>query len=253
PLWTDERFSLTESQSVDRPVLRASEVFESSALRRSDDLLNVARASARLDQPAYIAFLVPWTRLFGVSELSLRFPSALAGAATVVLVFLAGRHLVGARAALLAAMFVAVSPLHVDMSREARTYALTVLLFAASLGAMLAAESSPSRPRALLAGVLAGAAGVFHLLAAAMLLPQALWWAVKKPEGRRTWLAVAGVVVAWLAAIPIGIRESVVTAHRDSGLALQHPPPEESEWALPTTPSSLAAAAAHAATRLVGL
>lgn len=253
PLWTDERFSLTESQSVDRPALAKSVVFDSSALTRSDDLLNVARASARLDQPAYIAFLISWTRLFGVSEFALRFPSAIAGALTVPLLFLAGRRLVGASAAFLAALLVAVSPLHVDLSREARTYSLTLALFVASLGAMVAAERSASWFRALLSGALAGVVGVFHLLASVMLLPQALWWAAKRPEGRRTLLAVAGIVLAWLAAMPIGIGQSVVTAHRDSGLALQHPPPEEREWARPTTAFTLAAGAAHAATRLVGL
>jgi hypothetical protein len=253
PLWTDERFSLTESQSVDRPPLAPSHVFDSSALRRGDGLLDVARASARLDQPAYIAFLIPWTRVFGVSEFWLRFPSAIAGAVTVPLVFLAGRRLVGASGAFLAALLVAVSPLHVDLSREARTYALSLALLVASLTVMIAAERHPSGIRAVLAGLLAGGAGVFHLLASTMLLPQAAWWAAKRPDGRRTLLAVAGVVLAWLAALPIGIRQSVLTAHRDSGLALQHPPPEEREWARPTTPFTLASAAAHAATRLVGL
>lgn len=252
-LWTDERFSLTESQSVDRPVLPPSQVFESSALKRSDGLLSVARASARVDQPAYIAFLISWTRLFGVSEVSLRFPSAIAGALTVPLVFLAGRQLVGASAAFLAALLVAVSPLHVDLSREARTYALTLALFVGSLAAMMATERRASRPRALLSGLLAGAVGVFHLLAAVMLVPQACWWALKRPPRRRTLLVVTGIVLAWLAALPIGIGQSVATAHRDSGIALQHPPPEEREWARPTTAGTLAAGLAHAATRLVGL
>jgi 4-amino-4-deoxy-L-arabinose transferase-like glycosyltransferase len=253
PLWTDERFSLSETQSVGRQLLPVSQEFESSALVRPTGLLNTIRTSARLDQPAYIAVLTPWTRMFGVSEAALRFPSVIAGVLTVPLLFLAGRRLVGPSAALVAALVVAVSPLHVDLSREARTYAVTLALLVASLLAMVVAEASDRWGRAFLSGILAGAVGVFHLLAAAMLLPRALWWAANGTARRHTPAVLAGVALAWLAATPIGIWQSVLTAHRETGIALQQPPPEERDWARPATAFNIAAGVSHGATRLVGL
>jgi hypothetical protein len=118
---------------------------------------------------------------------------------------------------------------------------------------MIVAEASDRWGRAFLSGILAGAVGVFHLLAAAMLLPRALWWVARGTARRHAPAVLAGVVLAWLAATPIGIWQSVLTAHRETGVALQHPPPAERDWARPATPFNLAAGVAHGATRLVGL
>jgi hypothetical protein len=141
----------------------------------------------------------------------------------------------------------------VGLSREARTYAITVALLVGSMVAMGAAEASERRTRAFLAGVLAGAAGIFHLLAAAMLLPWALWWAAKGTGRREAAAVLAGIALAWLAATPIGIWQSVLTAHRETGIALQQPPPEEKDWARPATVSNIGSGVGHGAARLVGL
>jgi len=74
-------------------------------------------------------YLIAWldARVLGSGELALRLPSALAGVATVPVAWAIGRELAGRRAGLIAAALVAVNPLFVWYSQEARAYALFVL------------------------------------------------------------------------------------------------------------------------------
>lgn len=76
--------------------------------------------------------------VFGVDELAGRFFAGVFGAATIPLVWRAGRLAAPATpAATAAALLLALSPLHVYYSREARPYALLVFLTAAVLVAIL--------------------------------------------------------------------------------------------------------------------
>ena len=65
--------------------------------------------------------------LLGEDELSLRLPFAVIGVLTVPALAIAGRRLVGATPAVLAASLLAVHPWHVYWSQNARGYALVVL------------------------------------------------------------------------------------------------------------------------------
>lgn len=75
----------------------------------------------------YFLLLYPMAALGG-DEWMLRLPSALAGIASIFLVWAIGRELFDERTGLLAALFVVLSPLHVWYSQEARFYALVGLL-----------------------------------------------------------------------------------------------------------------------------
>ncbi|HEV2722097.1 MAG TPA: glycosyltransferase family 39 protein [Thermoanaerobaculia bacterium] len=86
--------------------------------------------------PLYYATLLA-ARAFGHNELAGRLPAALFGLATIPIVFLAARAVGGWAAGIAAAIVLAVSPLHVYYSREARPYALLMLLTALLLFAML--------------------------------------------------------------------------------------------------------------------
>jgi hypothetical protein len=86
--------------------------------------------------PLYYVLAWVWAKAFGHGEIGLRSLSALAGTATVPVTFLAGTTLVGRRAGVAAAGFVAVSPLLVWYSQEARAYALAVLLCGISFAAL---------------------------------------------------------------------------------------------------------------------
>lgn len=78
--------------------------------------------------PIYYALVGLWMEWFGESDVSLRLPSALAGAATLPLLFDLGRRLVNRRVGWMAAILLAVHPLHIFYSREARVYALLLML-----------------------------------------------------------------------------------------------------------------------------
>jgi hypothetical protein len=65
---------------------------------------------------------------WGQDEVSLRLPFVVVGAATVPLLGLCGRHLVGATPAVLAAGVLAVDPWHVFWSQNARGYAIVVMM-----------------------------------------------------------------------------------------------------------------------------
>jgi 4-amino-4-deoxy-L-arabinose transferase-like glycosyltransferase len=77
--------------------------------------------------PLYYALIGVLMRLFGESDLVMRLPSAVIGAATVPAVFALGRRFFGRGTGYAAAVLLAVHPLHVFYSREARVYPLLVL------------------------------------------------------------------------------------------------------------------------------
>lgn len=83
--------------------------------------------------PLYYALAWVWTQATGTGEYGLRSISALAGVATVPVVYLIGLELRGRRAGLTAAALAAVNPMLLWYSQEARGYALLVLLCSLSL------------------------------------------------------------------------------------------------------------------------
>jgi uncharacterized membrane protein len=83
--------------------------------------------------PLYYALAWIWTQITGTGPWGLRSLSALAGVATIPVAFLIGRELRDRRAGLLAAALVAVNPMLIWYSQEARAYALLVFFCALSL------------------------------------------------------------------------------------------------------------------------
>ncbi|HEU4599775.1 MAG TPA: glycosyltransferase family 39 protein [Solirubrobacterales bacterium] len=83
--------------------------------------------------PLYYALAWVWTQVWGTGEWGLRSLSALAGVATVPVAYLIGRELHGRRAGLLTAALVAVNPMLLWYSQEARAYALLTLFCAVAL------------------------------------------------------------------------------------------------------------------------
>jgi uncharacterized membrane protein len=86
--------------------------------------------------PTYFLVMWVWARLFGEGELALRTVSALAGILTIPLAYAVGREVLprrGHTVGLVAALLVAVHPMLVWYSQEARPYALLACFGAASL------------------------------------------------------------------------------------------------------------------------
>ena len=95
--------------------------------------------------PLYLVCTWVWSHLVGNTEVGLRSLSALFGTATIPLVYAAAVTRVSRRAALLAALFVAVSPFAIWYSQEARSYAMFGALCMLSLLCVLRAIDSPGR------------------------------------------------------------------------------------------------------------
>jgi mannosyltransferase len=155
-------------------------------------------------------YLIAWVdvRIFGDGAIALRFPSALAGVATVPVVWaicqrLAGRFGAGRRAAIIAAAIVAVDPLFVWYSQEARAYGLFVLLGALAMLGFVRVLEAPTRGR-LVAFALAGALALLtHYFAIFLLVPMALWLVRDERTRRRALPALAAIGVVGLALVPL--------------------------------------------------
>lgn len=83
-----------------------------------------------LHPPLYYTVLWIWSGIFGISEISIRLPSVFFGVATIFIVYLVGKKLFSRRVGFIAALLLAINPLHVYYSQEARMYSLATLLVA---------------------------------------------------------------------------------------------------------------------------
>jgi mannosyltransferase len=150
-------------------------------------------------------YLIAWAdvRLFGDGTLALRLPSALAGALTVPVVWAIGQQLAGRRVALIAAAIVAVNPLFVWYSQEARAYGVFVLMSALAMLLFVRALDEPT-PRRLAAFALAGALALLtHYFAVFLLIAMALLLLRDRARRPAAVAAVAALAVVGLALLPL--------------------------------------------------
>lgn len=155
--------------------------------------------------PLYYALAWVWTQVTGTGEFGLRSLSALAGVATVPVVYLIGLELRGRRAGLMAAALAAVNPMLLWYSQEARAYSLLVLLCAVSLLYCLRALRY-GRPRDLtLWGVASGLALATHYFAIFPILAELAL--LLRRRGRATLHGFWIVAVACLLLAPLAIHQ----------------------------------------------
>jgi 4-amino-4-deoxy-L-arabinose transferase-like glycosyltransferase len=175
--------------------------------------------------PLYYALAWAWTQLTGTGEFGLRSLSALAGVATVPVAYLLGAELRGRRAGLVAAALVAVNPMLLWYSQEARDYALFSFLTAlAALYFVRALDGSPDVPgfrgpygslghgtsrggrRDLtLWGIVSALALATHYFAVFPVGLEALW--LLRRRGRATFAGLSIVVATGLALAPLAIHQ----------------------------------------------
>jgi hypothetical protein len=119
-----------------------------------------------------------------------------------------GGELAGRRAAVLAAALVAVNPLFVWYSQEARAYALFTLMAALAMLCFLRAERQPTRAN-MAAFALTGALALLtHYFAVFLLIPMVLWLlfaptASRSAVRRAALPAVAALAIVGLALLPL--------------------------------------------------
>jgi uncharacterized membrane protein len=168
-----------------------------------DDMLRAVKGSES-NPPLYYVLAWGWAKAFGSGEIGVRSLSALFGAATVPVAFLAGREAVSERVGLIAAAIAAVNPMLIWYSQEARSYALLVLLCAVSLYFFLRALRT-ARGRDLAFWALASAGALCsHYFAVFAVTIEAAWLLLAlRPRWRAVLPAVAAVGLVGLALLPL--------------------------------------------------
>jgi uncharacterized membrane protein len=86
--------------------------------------------------PGYYFLMLPWSKVFGASLQSLRFPSAFLGAIAVPLLFVLARRLEGTIIAMFAATWLTFHGTHVLLSRHARMWTLCTAMALVSVWAL---------------------------------------------------------------------------------------------------------------------
>jgi len=150
-------------------------------------------------------YLVAWadTRVLGSGEVALRLPSALAGIATVPVAWAIGRELAGRRAAIVCAALVAVNPLFVWYSQEARAYGLFVLMAALAMLCFLRALREPTRGRMAAFAATGALALLTHYFAVFLLIGMALWLAWDRRTRRAALPALGVLALVGAALLPL--------------------------------------------------
>jgi 4-amino-4-deoxy-L-arabinose transferase-like glycosyltransferase len=110
-------------------------------------------------------------RLFGFSSFSMLLPEALSGIASVLLLHNLVKRTLGHRAALLAALMLALTPIFVAMSRFNNPDALLVLCEVAAAWALVRALESGRTRHVVLCGVFVGLAFNVKMLQAYLIVP----------------------------------------------------------------------------------
>ncbi|HEX7592964.1 MAG TPA: glycosyltransferase family 39 protein, partial [Anaerolineae bacterium] len=114
PLWWDEGYSIFFATRDFRTMLE--------------------RTAVDIHPPLYYALLQIWMAFAGTSQVAARLLSVVIGVAAIPLIYLLAIKLFAQRrVALIAALLLAVSPLHIYYSQEVRMYGLVTLLCLASV------------------------------------------------------------------------------------------------------------------------
>ncbi len=167
------------------------------------EMLHAVKASES-NPPLYYVLAWGWAKVFGTGEVGLRSLSALFGAAAVPVGYLVGRQLATRRAGLILAATIAVNPMLIWYSQEARSYALLVFFGALALYFFVRALDS-GRGRDLAFWAVASALALCsHYFAVFAIAIEAAWLLVAlRARWRLVLPALAGVGGAGLALLPL--------------------------------------------------
>jgi 4-amino-4-deoxy-L-arabinose transferase-like glycosyltransferase len=170
--------------------------------------------------PLYYALAWLWTRPFGSGEVWLRSLSALAGTASILTVYLGARALpLPRRAGLVAAALVAVSPVLVWFSQDARAYALVFLFGSLSFLFFARARRGSGRRDLLWWAVFSSLAIATHYFAGFLVAPEAALLLLGRNR-RGAALATLAVLAVCAALTPVLLQQS---EHNHAGWIGQQP------------------------------
>jgi mannosyltransferase len=160
--------------------------------------------SSESNPPLYYVLAWIWAQVFGTGEVGVRSLSALLGTATIPVGYLIGRQLAGWRAGLVLTGLLAVNPMLIWYSQEARSYALLVLFCALSLLFFLRALDSRRGLDLGLWALSSALALCSHYFAFFAVGIEAIWLLVALRDRWRALLpALAAVGATGLALLPL--------------------------------------------------
>jgi mannosyltransferase len=158
--------------------------------------------------PLYYILAWAWSKPFGTGEAWMRSLSALAGTASILVVYLGARALpVPRRAALIAAAIVAVSPVLIWFSQDARAYALVFLFSALSFLFFARARRSGAGRDLAWWGACSALALATHYFAGFLIAPEAVLLVLGRNR-RGAALATLAVVAMAVLLTPIALEQS---------------------------------------------
>jgi mannosyltransferase len=164
----------------------------------------------------WFGFMWVWARRFGDGEAVLRAPSAVAGIATIPVAYLVVRQLGQPRAvARVAALLVAVNPMLVWYSQEARPYSILAFAGALSLLVLLRSWAGDRRRDAVAWAVVCACAVAIHYFAVFLVAAEAAALLAARHWPWRRVLVACGPTVAVLAALgPLAAEQHSHDANR---------------------------------------
>jgi len=140
------------------------------------NFLEIARYTATDVHPPFFYWLLKiWSAVFGTSELGLRSMSVFFGAIAAIFGYLFVRRQFGRRAALFGIFILALSPLFIRYSQEARMYTLVAALVMAATYVLVRAVESKSRKLWILYGVLVSLGMWTHYFTALAWIAHWVW------------------------------------------------------------------------------
>jgi 4-amino-4-deoxy-L-arabinose transferase-like glycosyltransferase len=194
------RFASLDLQSFHHDeVITAARVIPGSF----SDMLHAVKKSES-NPPLYYVLAWGWAKAFGTGEFGLRSLSALFGTGTVLLAYCVGAELASRRAGLIAAALVAVNPMLIWYSQEARSYAVLVFFCAASLLFFVRALRTGGGRDLALWALASALALCSHYFAVFLVAAETVWLlAALRARWRALLPAIAAIAAVGLALVPL--------------------------------------------------
>jgi uncharacterized membrane protein len=158
-----------------------------SAMLAHQSFSDIAHYTASdVHPPLYYWTLKIWTMLWGSSPLALRSLSLVFLLATIGIVFVFVRRIFGRMAAALTTLLLAIAPMLIRYSEEARMYTMAAFIVAAATVLLYSAMQHPTRGKWIGYGVLVGLGMLTHYMTIVMWASHWIW----------RWLEVGGKTTA---------------------------------------------------------
>jgi 4-amino-4-deoxy-L-arabinose transferase-like glycosyltransferase len=178
--------------------------------------------------PLFIYSAIPFVGLFGLTSVSVRLAAAVWGLLTVPVIYWLGARMMGRRAGLAAAFFLAVSSWHISFSRIALEGTLMTLCATLALALVWQWHTDHREHWLILAGAVMGLSIYAYstaklLVPALVLLIGGLWWRDLKQRPKAALVAVGVLVVLALPMLYLSLRYPEQMQARYNQIALFRP------------------------------